>query len=338
LIRPSSVFVVLVMSRYALVTTCLNESRRLAEWRHGVEAQTRRPDEIIIADAQSTDGTTELLQQWATEDPRVKLLVKRCSVAAGRNLAIRAAESPNIVSTDMGCRLDPRWFEAMCQPLEEDADIMVVAGNYEADPATIQSPAARAACRLANHYRPALGPGFRPSSRSIAYRKRVWEEVGGYPEDLSYAGDDTVFALQLLKQGYKTAYAPDAIVYWARHSALRGYWKEAYGYARGNGEAGITQPPVFQRHGPSYSRLWTHLRALNMATRGSVRAAFSLLLKGDVRAAALVPVLQYGIAVNAEKGYVVGAARGAVDCRDCRRRLNDGGERALSKELAGAPL
>ena len=107
--------------KFTLVTTCLNEMRSLPRWREDLERQTRQPDEIVIIDAQSTDGTTEALRHWAEQDQRVKLRVEKCNAARGRNLAIAMATHEHIVSTDMGVRLDPRWFEEIVRPFETDS-------------------------------------------------------------------------------------------------------------------------------------------------------------------------------------------------------------------------
>jgi len=34
--------------------------------------------------------------------------------------------------------------------------------------------------------------------RSVAYKKRVWRELGGLPEDLTFYADDSVFGRQML--------------------------------------------------------------------------------------------------------------------------------------------
>ena len=44
---------------FSLVTTCRNEMRSLARWKENIQSQTRQPDEIVIVDAFSDDGTAE---------------------------------------------------------------------------------------------------------------------------------------------------------------------------------------------------------------------------------------------------------------------------------------
>ena len=55
----------------SLVTTCFNELRSFPRWKAYMQAQTRFPDEIVIVDAFSTDGTWEAITDWAKEESRI---------------------------------------------------------------------------------------------------------------------------------------------------------------------------------------------------------------------------------------------------------------------------
>ncbi|MFO8087174.1 MAG: glycosyltransferase [Bacteroidales bacterium] len=44
--------------KFSLVVTCYNEMVTLHRWKENVMAQTRPPDEIVIVDSESNDGTT----------------------------------------------------------------------------------------------------------------------------------------------------------------------------------------------------------------------------------------------------------------------------------------
>lgn len=232
----------------SLVTTCYNEIANVKNWIEDVTGQTRSMDEVCIVDAGSTDGTLEVLQEWADSDSRVKVLVSNgCSVAKGRNLAIRESTGEIIISTDMGCRLDKAWVGALLREMESDETVQVVAGAYAADMETVKTRTARVFYFLNSGYRPKMASGFYPSSRSVCYRKSVWERIGGYDEGLTFAGDDTLFAKKIYELKLKIVMAPDALVLWGRHPSLAGYVKEAGRYGLGNGEAGLLKGELLRR-------------------------------------------------------------------------------------------
>jgi len=319
--------------KFSLVTTCLNEVTSIDTWRADVLAQTRQPDEIVVVDGISGDGTTEALRAWAAKDSRLKLKIEKCSAARGRNIAIEIAANEYIVSTDMGVRLDPRWFEEMARPFEEDSSIEVVVGSYAVDRSSIASAAARAEYYIENDTgpfctdgtgKPALRRGVVPSNRSVAYLRKVWRDLGGLPEDLTRCADDSVFGRQIMASGCKVGFAPAAMVYWTRPRRLRDFWHEQYGYGRGDGEAAIKTPVAFRlyrkRRIPKI--LVAPLTGLRTMTKKLKWARMARAIrKGDLSALLCMPVLAFGCGYCFGKGYLVGFMYGETHCQACRSRL-----------------
>ena len=71
-------------------------------------------------------------------------------------------------------------------------------------------------------------------TRSCAYRRSVWEAVGGYPEWL-YTGEDTLFALRAKQLGCKIAYAPRSLLAWRPRPTVGKLAKMFFLYGRGDG-------------------------------------------------------------------------------------------------------
>jgi glycosyltransferase involved in cell wall biosynthesis len=217
----------------SLCATLFNEADSIEAWLDSIAAQTRAPDEIVLCDAGSTDGTIERIEARAASEPRLRLIVEPgANVPAGRNAAIAAAKGDLIAITDAGTILDPNWLERLLAPLEGDPGVAVAAGFYR--------PAGRNAFEriLATVITPRLQDvgedGFPPSSRSVAFRKEWWERVGGYPAWLR-AGEDLVFDFNLRDAGARFAFAPDAIVAWYPRPTLRDFYAQYKHYARGDG-------------------------------------------------------------------------------------------------------
>lgn len=225
---------------FTLVTTVLNESSRLDNTIADIEAQTLKPDEIIITDAGSKDGTYERLLRWKQESNMhiVVLQMPKCNIAQGRNLAIRTAKNELIASTDFGCRYHPKWLESLMTPFAKP-DVKVTGGNFFVVEEDIVTVPAKAAYIIANGYHNDMNAHFLPSSRSIAYYRSVWEDIGGYEEWLTLAADDYTFALLIKKKGYKIHLVKEPYVYWGRHKTGIAYGKEAFRYGLGDGEAHV---------------------------------------------------------------------------------------------------
>jgi glycosyltransferase involved in cell wall biosynthesis len=89
-------------------------------------AQTRAPDEVVIVDGGSSDGTAEA---YARGEGVSVLVEPGANISRGRNVAIAAATHDVIAATDADCELDPRWLEAVVAPIEAGADVSM--GWYE---------------------------------------------------------------------------------------------------------------------------------------------------------------------------------------------------------------
>ena len=319
--------------KFSLVTTCLNEIESLGKWRRDLERQTRQPDEVVIVDALSTDGTAEALEAWARDDGRVKVRFEKCSCARGRNIAIDMAQHERVISTDLGVRLDRRWIEEMARPFEDDPSVEVVMGSYAVDLDTVRTAAARAEFYIEGNNRPfmidssgkiVLRAGVVPSNRSVAYLRRVWRELGGLPEDLTRCADDSVFGRQLLQCGYKIGFAPDAMVFWSRHRTLGQFWREQRVYGRGDGEAAIKTPAPFRWYRQGLLPAWLVPPLVGLRTfmkQMKVRRIVRALRDGDLAACVYMPLLSFGNGFSLGKGYLEGFEYGNEHCHECRRRL-----------------
>lgn len=221
--------------------TVKNEGGSLARLLDSLAAQTRQPDEVVVADGGSTDNTKEVLQAYA---PRFNLTILDCpgaNISQGRNAAIAHARGEIIASIDGGVRLDPHWLEEIIKPFACADPPDVVSGFFLPDPYnTFETALAATTLPALREIRPQT---FLPSSRSVAFRKAAWAYVHGYPEWLDYC-EDLVFDFSLRAAGFRFAFAPKAIVFFRPRPSLGQFFRQYYLYARGDGKANLW----FKRH------------------------------------------------------------------------------------------
>lgn len=236
--------------RVSVVLTVFNEGHSIRALLDSLAAQTRPPDEIVIADGGSTDGTLRALNEYSGRLPLRVVNAPNTNISQGRNAAIRAATGEVIAVTDAGVRADERWLEELTKPFvtvtEQGAggrergtrggDVAVVAGFFAADGETPFEIAMGAT--VLPEPRDVNPATYLPSSRSLAFRRRVWEAVGGYPEWLDYC-EDVVFDLDVRRLFGPFVFAPEAIVHFRPRSSLPAFFRQYYQYARGDGKAGL---------------------------------------------------------------------------------------------------
>jgi glycosyltransferase involved in cell wall biosynthesis len=292
------------VTRSAIVMTMLNEIGSLPDFLPTLDAQTRAADEVLVVDGGSTDGTLELLQEWAAVEPtrRRVHVAPGANISRGRNLAFSLTDAEVVAVTDAGTRLDPRWFEHLLARWEQTgADVVsgffVPRGDHFFERV------------LAGTITPVLSEvdasSFLPSSRSVLMTKDAWARAGGYPEWLDYC-EDLLLDIRLRELGAVFAFCPDAVVTWSARPDLKRFFVQYFRYARGDGKAGI--------------------KARQHAVRYAVYAVGAVLLGLAPQRPLLVPVLVLGAA----------AYLGPLTVRLVRQRLVAG--RELAAGLALVPV
>jgi glycosyltransferase involved in cell wall biosynthesis len=231
--------------RISVVVTVRDDRDGLLELIPALAAQTQLPDELVIVDGGSEDGTAQLLGELAVPGVEVRYRVEPgTNIAAGRNAAIRLARHDRIAVTDAGCRPDAGWLQALQRALD-DADL--VGGIFVTDWATpfehvialthypleeeLDQPSllVKLSHRLfGRHYLP-----YRAGARSMAFTREAWTAVGGFPEFV-YAGEEQAFVRAVEGLGFRTALAPAAKVSWRPPETWAATAKMFYRYCRGD--------------------------------------------------------------------------------------------------------
>lgn len=227
--------------RVSVITTVFNEASNIDRFIDSLFSQSSLPDEIVVVDGGSSDGTIERLRAWKGRPggERLRVIVDpSCSrtatpgpIGRGRNIAIRAATHDVIACADAGCRLELTWLEAILRPFE-DPSVSVAGGWYRPGGSALTQRALSEfwialPAELSEH-------SFIPSSRSVAFRRSAWEAVGGYPET-SLSSEDTMFIMNLRAAGHRIVLVRDAIVEWVLPSTVSKFARLVYRYGFGDG-------------------------------------------------------------------------------------------------------
>jgi glycosyltransferase involved in cell wall biosynthesis len=219
----------------SVILTVLNEGEAARDVLESLCGQTRQPDEVVIADGGSRDQTVAVLREYESRLPLRVVAAPGSSIAQGRNAAIRAARGDILAVTDAGVRCRPAWLERLTAPFAAPG-VMAVAGFFCSAPQTVLETAMGATVLPeARDVNPAT---YLPSSRSVAFRRAVWEAAGGYPEWLDYS-EDVIFDLAVRRKFGPFIFVPEAVVDFRPRGSLRALARQYYQYARGDGKANL---------------------------------------------------------------------------------------------------
>jgi glycosyltransferase involved in cell wall biosynthesis len=185
-------------------STVLNEIDDIDSLVESLMRQTLVPAEVIIVDGGSTDGTWERLEAARSKySTLIPIRDESCSlqrspgpIARGRNVGISAATSDIIACADAGCTYPPDWLANLSAPILAGKSGYSVGGSYiDTAESTVWDIASA----------PFFGVKLNPdtltkscTARSMAFRKELWQRVGGFPE-IVFLGEDTLFDSKVRK-------------------------------------------------------------------------------------------------------------------------------------------
>lgn len=213
----------------------LNEEGTIASLLDSLLNQTKKAGEIVIVDGGSNDKTIEIIRHYQKRYNGIKLLVEKSTRAGGRNIGMEIAKGDIVATTDAGCVADKDWLKKITAPFAMGR-VDVSAGFYHM---VSGSPAKMTPLQKAESVYLGVRPrkfnsNFLPSTRSMALTKKIWEELGGFPENIEGTVEDTMFNKKLIKVGAKISRVKDAVVEWGMPVQISEFFWKVFGYARGD--------------------------------------------------------------------------------------------------------
>ena len=229
--------------RVSIIVPCHNEIRFIRAFLDSV-AQFERPEglmpEVLIADGCSTDGTRELLDEFAAAHYWLRVIPNpRRIVSTGLNLAIKAALGDVMVRLDVHATYSPDYV-VQCLKVLEETGADNVGGAARTRPQGYMQDAVAAAY----HSRFSTGgalfhqPDHEGPVDTVTFgcwHKVLFEEVGLFDEDLMRNQDDE-HNLRITLAGGTIYQSPRIRCWYETRSSLAalftqyrqyGYWKVA---------------------------------------------------------------------------------------------------------------
>ncbi len=254
------------------ISTIYNEQESLYDFLQSLFGQSAMVSQIIIVDGGSTDRTVEILKKFFMEDvpmvpeqkkPKetanglkniiqlrydlkdqqryvdVEIYQKKgANISQGRNIAFSKAKNNMIFVSDAGCILDKDWLVSLSAQII-GVEAVGAAGGFSRPITKSFLEDVLSSC-IMPELKEIKKEKFMPSSRSLAIRKDVFMDAGGYPEDMDY-GEDMKLNFNIKQKGYRIAFSPDAVVYWRMRSDFLQIFKQFFRYAKGDAIGGMYQ-------------------------------------------------------------------------------------------------
>src|SRR5437899_1597965 len=195
----------------SVVVPVRNEADSIRQLIEGLLSQTLPPNEIVITDGGSVDGTRETIKEFIRGGAPVKLITDEDSLPGrSRNLGVANAKNDWIAFIDAGIRPTPDWLLALAEQITSSSEAKVVYGSYEPVTDSFFTECATIAYVPPPTVTPE-GPVRPYSIVSALMPREVWKKVGGFPEHLRSA-EDLIFMDKVEAAGFRIVRAPRALV------------------------------------------------------------------------------------------------------------------------------
>lgn len=262
-----------------------NEERYIERCLYSIARQDypRSRYEVLVIDGQSTDQTKQIVTRFAAESTiDLRLLQNpRYRTAAGLNIGLADARGEVIVRVDGHATIAPDFLSRSVDALfETHADC--VGGVIESEGDTYLGRAV--ALAMASRFGVG-GASFRVGGAGPvdtvafgAYRRDVFDRIGGFAEDID-KGEDDELNYRLLDHGGAIMLVPGIRASYTVRGNLPSVWRQYAGY-------GYAKPEVLRRH-PAQARPRQLVPAAFVAALGASTVAAILghagALKGLLR-------------------------------------------------------
>lgn len=198
-----------------------NDAPTLGAALEAILGQSQKPDEVIVVDDGSTDGSPELLEGYARREPSLRVLRNEQNRGALASFArgLKSASGDCLYLASANDRVLPGFFEKSLSLLARHPQAGLCCGDFsvffDSDTAVVR----RLRWSAEEAYLPAADlaltirkkSGYISSSASIV-RRTSFSEAGGLNPDLKSHADWFVFHVIGFRQG--VCYVPEPLAAW----------------------------------------------------------------------------------------------------------------------------
>ncbi|MDQ3068755.1 MAG: glycosyltransferase family 2 protein [Acidobacteriota bacterium] len=229
----------------AVVIPCRNEAQSICALLDALLTQGRRPDETVVVDDASTDGTAGVIGKWASANADLPITVVTGSgrgAGAAMNTGITAARASVVVRLDGHCRPARNYIEQCLLTLGNQPNVGVVGGVWQIEPGATTT-AAHGIAAVLSHPMGSGGAAYRragdprksqePSTVDTvpfgAFRRSLWESVGGFDESL-LRNQDYDFNHRVRLRGLDVVLNPAIVSVYRARPTLSALARQYFGY------------------------------------------------------------------------------------------------------------
>ncbi len=224
--------------KVSFVIVNYNGAKCLHDCLSSVFGQTRIPDEVIVVDNHSDDGSASIAKDWPSPRLRLVELGSNAGYPAACNAGIGVTTGDLVAVLNNDIQLDPGWLETLLAHDHPEWGFWASRIAFAFDPDRIDSAGDGMAVVGAAYKR---GHGhpldwyeeerevFGPCGAAALYRRELLLATGGFDEDLFLVHEDGDLSFRARLLGFRCLFVPEAKVVHQVNTSI-GTLSETYVY------------------------------------------------------------------------------------------------------------
>ena len=273
------------MPFFSIITPTYNRAGLVRRAIDSALAQDERDWELIVIDSASTDGTRDVVREYAARDPRVRLVCEeaRRGVCPARNVAIEASSGEWIVPLDSDDELPPGTLTMFRNKIAQQPGVDQHRFNCRWDDGSLspRPPLAEDLWDYEGYLRFVERSAIGGNGETMACVRASTFRTVRYPDDRSY---ETLYHLDFAKTFRSASHPEVARLYHTDAPDQNSYVPNPAHWMRIAPDHARSLTQVLARHGEALQRIAPHAYRAQLQTAakmhflaGDRKGAFALL-------------------------------------------------------------
>jgi biofilm PGA synthesis N-glycosyltransferase PgaC len=236
----------------SVLVPCHNEAECLAETVAALRHIDYPDFEILLIDDGSTDATPQMLDQFARQDPRIRVihLARNQGKAVGLNTAAAMARHDFFLCIDGDSIVDPNCLRWMMRQLVSSPRVGAVTGNPRIRTRStllgrIQVGEFSSIIGLIKRAQRTYGKVFTVSGVMVCFRRAALHDAGYWNPDALTEDIDISWRLQM--RHWDVRFEPNALCWILMPETFRGLWRQRLRWSMGGTQVLFGQSGLFSR-------------------------------------------------------------------------------------------
>ena len=222
---------------FSIIIPVYNRPDEMKELLESLSKQTFMDFELVVVEDGSDIKSEALCEQYTDKINIAYYYKENAGPSIARNYGLERAKGNYFLFFDSDCIIPDHYMETINKELHTDfVDCYGGPDRAMDDFSAFQKAVSYAMTSFFTTGGIRGGKKqvdkFHPRSFNLGFSKAVYDNTGGFPVTRMHPGEDMVFAIEVIKRGFKTRLVENAYVYHKRRISFKKFYKQVKGFGK----------------------------------------------------------------------------------------------------------